>query len=139
MEKNYETVMDVIESITIITNQKFENVLMFEQYAPIIYMEGLCYYFHKILKELFSLDDDSLMISLDGNHLGTLVDGIVYDAIGDEEVELFRKVNSVDLKNIDKYFLGDREFNNELVRIIVNDIKKEYNKQSYQKNIFRKY
>ena len=138
MKRDYETIIDVIELITIITNEKFYNIMTTDQYAPIIYMEGLCYYFHMILKELFDLDDDSLMISLTGDHIGTLIDGVVYDAVGNEEIELFRRVNSTDLKSINKYFLGDKDFNNELVKIIINDIKKQYSNSKNDRGLVLK-
>ena len=127
MNMNYEKIINIIELITIKTNQKFETILTEDSLAPMIYMEGLCYYFHLILKELFNLDEDSLMITLTGDHVGTLIDGIVYDAIGNEEIEFFRKPNVNDLKCIKEYFIKDDVFNNELVKMIVNDVRKECN------------
>jgi hypothetical protein len=122
----------IIEQINYLTNQNYGDLIDCE--APMIYMEGKCYFFARILLKIYGLDEkESLMINKTKSHVAVKIDGKIYDACGlVENPNDFKLVDSADFITIDLLLSGDkseRRFNDEIVNTIVNLINNDYLKE----------
>lgn len=65
------------------------------RYIESIFMEGGCYQFSRILINLFG---GKTVMHSSGGHVGTLIDGVVYDITGAVDKNDFKEMTEEDLK-----------------------------------------
>lgn len=134
--KSVKEIINIIKQILMVTNEDYASKGLMDDEAMISYMNGKCYYFAVILKDILGYGD--LMISKSGNHIALKVGDNVYDALGLTNSDDFNLVEEQDWLNIEVGLMDDKineEANNEFMQNIVQRVKALENNEERGKSI----